>query len=370
MTNNSSYNYLLKIKRFSLSYTNPIEFDISALQYLRNKYSDLIEISLQMLRDEFFIDSELIENEFQKNLDWEVIERFILSEFIVAECLNLLSPHTLRLCAWYIKYRVIPISVFNKTLDLSYNKTDSYESYKLALNAGLLNLSSQLNGFITISNLENGLKFWNIHAMMLSRVVNCAYEEYLRRFDIECLKSPARLLNIYDGDKSPLLRSSVIETLFLALSAVNGYLIKSITWLQNFEKLRQTLDDLADMREDILNGRLTYTWLYALKQLGPNSKLEKNLIELWRQVRTNISDLEKMEYAENAIKLVNESDVYAHIEKIITKMIIDIELGIRNEMLPGNIEGLLILVKLKEAYFQRLKVLKFIDKKPELVHKF
>jgi hypothetical protein len=221
-----------------------------------------------------------------------------------------------------------------------------------------------MEGYSQLARIRKGVKFWDAHVELSGRVIALFHEELTMRFDESYLGTPTILIDRYNTKSSPLMRSSTLETFMRGMAAMCGRELKSVHWLELYEQSRQMLDDLADLWEDLLMGRLNYPVLVALKNYGPNSKLGALIKSLWNSRKQDPSKDELTPYWKTIKDLLSDAGAFQETCTLIDGWLKQVESSIGAELFSGNIGGLMTVVDLKKAYLARLSKLNFDNVKP------
>ena len=180
-----------------------------------------------------------------------------------------------------------------------------------------------------------------------------AYEEIFYKFDISILENPDLMISKYRTNQSPLLRSSTLETFAKIIVMKSDIELKSDGWLIKFEKMRQLLDDLLDIREDIKNGRITYPVLLALANKSFGKKLKQMIMIEWNSSISykQVLNDENWYRIKNIIIQAGAFDTSLSLAK---KWIDEVYNDIKKEAFCGDTTALFILLELKRAFADRI----------------
>ena len=352
--------------RYNSENEDPVKFDSIGLEKLKDLYKPLlVSVKHGLDDDPWFNEIYVSKKSIAPHLDWNRLGRHFLTVFAIGDALGINSEAVVDFSIFYAKHRLIPIQLYDFAIDNILYSYHSDSRLQIA-NIGLVNLLSQLNGgYIANTQFNKGDVFWKKYCELTGRVVKLAIEELGRRFDKVYLESPELVLKLYGTDQSPLLRSSTLETPFWGLKILFDAENVTDTWLKEFEQARQLLDDLGDLWEDILMGRVTYPILLSLKSYGINSELEKLIVRLWNAPNIDAQNTQPSDFdREIFIRFLNDTDSLSLSTKKVSQWLDKVESEILRQQFMGNIEGILILIDLKRAYLSRLIQANYKDQAP------
>ena len=181
----------------------------------------------------------------------------------------------------------------------------------------------------------------------LNRVYQSAFDEIQRKYNEEFLENPERILELYYTPKSPLLRSSTLELIFIGMADAHKIKIQNESWLTKFEEVRQELDDLSDIIEDVKKGRLTYTVLLSLKDTNTKNNVKKIIADVWNN---KIGFAWKESLLDSIYDLIQSNGYIDSIENKLN----EIQEEIWREKFDGDFNPLIIQIELKRAFLYRL----------------
>jgi len=344
----------------------PEEFDKIGMNYLIQKYGALLNNLKPQIEKSRIFQSEILENIAKKNINWEMIARHLFYAFATCDAFGQNPFDFQNIWVAYTRIRILPIVEFNKTMQ-SYSLSPKVVERQEFLKVALFNLAAELSGSIQLLNSEEGKRFWLAHAQMLGRIIELVYEEVNDRFNLQTLEKPEIVLKKYKTVNSPLLRSRLLETQINIISSVAAINTENINWLPFFEKLRQLLDDLSDIKEDIEIGRITYPVLVGLHREKSNGELLNIINKFWTQKLKNTKcNLNKKEWSAIKTILLKNNSIQYTCDKIL-KWYKKTKQALNENTLPGNVESLSLILELKKAYLYRLRKNNFDDKKPVFV---
>jgi hypothetical protein len=180
------------------------------------------------------------------------------------------------------------------------------------------------------------------------------------RYDEQYFLRPSLLLRIFETPVCPWFRSSALETLMLGVAEMHNLPRPETGWLRDFERMRQLLDDIADIRDDLVAGRLTYPVLVGLQSDRHAAALSDQIQTVWRA-----SPQERQSRMQNlwpTIKrLLSDADAYEACMRKIRIWERRIAEAINVGSFPGGTTYLHLVLDLKRALADRLTVQGFED---------
>ncbi len=350
---------------FDQNLYTPEEFDKKGMAELVSRYRYLIDETKENFYKTRMFSSDALEEYVKSNVNWSLVVRHLILGFASSEALAHPPSDFLDLWVAYIRVRILPIADFNKSMQKYSLSPHIYERHEF-LKIALYNIAAELLGINLLWEKPKGKEIWLTHAQMLGRVVQLAYEEVSNRFDKRILNNPVILLNKYETDHSPLFRSSILETQMRLISTVANIDLPRTEWLPTYEKLRQLLDDLADIKEDIEVGRLTFPVLIALQREGENGSLRKIIENHWDNKWHDFSHKKiTCSQWEEIKKYLSSCGAISTVKDIILGWYEEAKSSIHNGELPGNTDSFLLMLELKRSFLSRLENNNYTDKEPE-----
>ncbi|MCL4873544.1 hypothetical protein KJ039_05640 [bacterium] len=377
----AKYGYLENqgIPSYRLIFENPILFDRLAFEWLFSKYGDYLKEILEKLHcNEHFL-AFRIDEKFKNYLDSSLVCKQLLPLFATADAYDELEKNRAELIDTGVAYVLTKTASLNfidthVDLSLSYNiKRDIAEEKDSRLSV-LLSITSIFRGCDHFLNLPNGNFCLKIITEVFAHVMEIMTEDYCNRFNENDLINPKKRIQLYDQNfLSPFLGSGFYEATIRSALKINGkkenpYLIN---WLRDFRKLRQMIDEIADIEEDIRVGRLTYPVLLGLEKPFVGKEISSIVKNIWNLSRPIIkdnraSDMEtilKLNTNEEIKKsvsilydLLNDAHVwdelYEKTEELCLKLLNNIEYAFLESKNPT---GLILILLLKRAFLERLR---------------
>jgi hypothetical protein len=135
------------------------------------------------------------------------------------------------------------------------------------------------------------------------------YEDWAERYSEDLLAHPEERLTEYlHSPTSRILASGYWELMVKGSFASHGVAAppELISVLRSLRKLRQIVDEIADLDEDIRTGLITLPILYALRQDGARGQVGEAIRVLWRHQR-NEPDAPDGDLIAHVRKLVEEA---------------------------------------------------------------
>lgn len=205
-------------------------------------------------------------------------------------------------------------------------------------------------------------EFWRSQARLNTQVARAVFRELCLRYHASALERPEEMLKEYEGERSPLLRSSVLETVILSLCARNDLRLKSEKWVRHYEEMRQLFDDLVDIDDDLNHGRVTYPILLALATERHAAEVRAYIFESWQGAGGGRC---RAAHSKALLRdLLTASGALERTAERILDLGHTVRSGIVSEEFPGNPEGLLCLVEVKKAALHRLRANNWTPRRP------
>jgi hypothetical protein len=351
------------MKPLSADDLSPQDYDQYALGWLSDRYNTVIQQVRAAFYEMAFFYNPVLESCAKHNVDWAKVARHLFLGFAACEAYGRSPAMYVNLWVRYVRVRVLPIAHLNRamqSLALSVHDRSCVEFTTAALYAIAAQLLGQELSLTTSANRD----FWVVHASVLRRIVETVWDETQHRFLIEYLHQPDILLATYDSHNSPLLRSGMLEAVFMGISACLGIRQGVPQWVRDYEQLRQLLDDIADVKEDLQVGRLTFPVLVGL-HADVSASLRTLIEHYWASTIMNGSgNMESVVWAQ--IKSILKScGAFAVACARVRDWIVRVQKGIANHGFVGNTEPLLLIVELKRAFMARLIETDFDDREPK-----
>ena len=355
------------MRQFVAGRDDPAEFDIENLGYLRRRYLELLSEIRDEIEKRSGFQSRSLSRDIYYGEDWEIVARLLILGFAAAEALGVDPSSLMDLWVRYCQYRIFPIIAFNRSLDITREAMTADKRTKYVIKTGLNAFASQSTGFLDAKESNDGLIFWEVHSRYLSRISQIAYEEFSTRFDNNCLENPSILLKTYNTKLCPLLRSSTLEPLMVGIAKMYNIRLLSYAWIELYEKIRQLLDDIGDIWEDLTVGRLTYPVLIALRSAKEAIVLSRAIRELWQETSTLEKKTLDVKHWPKIKSSLKRSGALSNACDLVKAWHTEILSSLNREEFRGEIEPLLIIMQLKSAFLARLIEFDFDDHKPEFV---
>jgi hypothetical protein len=338
---------------------DPVAYDTYAISALRTRYDSV----LGKVKDDFarwgHFDSPLIHGRDLGPQEWTATARHLLLAFAACEALSCDPLDFTPLWQSYVAIRVVPILRMNECMRRQ-PALDECGTDLLA--ASLRTMGALASADQLCATVPHFTPFWAAVSGLYRRMLEAVYEEVLSRYEEAPLWSPYAALAKYDTALSPLLRSSMLEMPLLGLARSVGQVVEPSAWVTDYEKARQLLDDVADVREDLGRGRLTFPVLSALT--GPGSGSLRSAIQrAWSQIGDNVPAFDStavwFEVKQEIVRLGG----YQKSVELIEQWLANVESG-STLTLGGDLEPLLAHVDLKRALLRRLEQSDFDDSPP------
>lgn len=327
------------------------EFDRTALTFLRDRYDDVLREVLSGLDGSC--------QERLSSTERTAVARHLLLAFAACEALGLAPSDLVDLWQAYSTMRIIPLLRVNERMGTPSSRCASPNQLLVACLQTMVSLTyaNELR-----DSVPRFSQFWSAIVGPYRRILTVVCEEVSLRYDARAVLAPGIALVKYDSNLSPLLRSSMLEMPLLGVAAVAGTQIEPSSWVQNYERARQLLDDAADVRGDLGGGRLTYPVLISLS--APDSGgLRERILHMWEVAeRSGTPRIADREWAWLRAEITRLGGYEASSAQALD-WLDTVERGCLTA-LRGDPEPLLVHIELKRAFLERLQWYGFEDRPP------
>lgn len=259
---------------------DPVGFDREATRYLIGVCHPVIEPVIARLRRERFAFASM-RAAHADALDVEVLYR----QCIPAACLGLAAGVPERDLIDHLEaYALCQTLILNhvdRHLDLSTSPTAGHSPLLLSdvRVTGCYALAALYEGISVLPPSAAGAAALAAMARVSVLIVQSMYENYTTRFDHTLLREPERVLADYrDPLRTRHLGSGFYSSSVLGLYAYAGVAVPDDLpgILEDLRRVRQRVDELADLHEDTVTGMVTYP--VALLLAGPRGGEAREVI--------------------------------------------------------------------------------------------
>jgi hypothetical protein len=332
------------------------------MSHLKSKYLHVLnDVKLEFTKTRWFYSDEA-EHSAIASIDWAASYRHLIGGFAISEALGHDPEEFTDYWVCYLRSRVIPIMKYNSVMEMTDQSIAQFRNS--ILSETLHNMAAYMCANEQFKRLTKGDEVLVIYSRITRRIIEIVFQEVIYRFDRSILYDPAKMIDKYETRLSPLLRSSMVETHYYALSKMIGVSPGEEAWPELYERSRQLLDDLSDIRFDIARGRLTLPVLVGLLSEGATGALRSSIETAWRRTESGhhheLGDDEWFNIKRRLKDLRAFDDICSRISAWMT----EVRMGLLGADLPGDISSILLLVELKRAHLSRLVDLDFDDQEP------
>lgn len=345
---------------------DPVGYNDAVVGFFREKYAKYIVSVFKELEKRKNSEMGPWLSESLSSVPKRNIERHIFPVFAAASCSGGISKHHLAFCSAFIRAISLPVLRIDRRVDRPATKRiEEHDSICKSSNAFLIESCLFYDGFLDICRLPNGKEIMELVASNYLQVYSSLYYEMMHRYNLNYLFNPKKRLQwIFRSRFSPLTcnyLSATIQPSILLNSKKVDTDIKKLT--ESFGRLRQLCDQICDVKEDITMGNVTIPVLYAL--LNDNNKLASMMRTLWIEVQDLGSDsdlsvlsLHAANIKEMTQKLGGFRRAYSLADKWYRQTMSLISKCNRK---PGGGIEVTLLIRLKRAYLERLKLNNWSD---------
>lgn len=359
-------------------FSNPIKFDRDTFNILGSRYGTYLHRVIRDVQREEYFKSAEINSIIHSNLDHQLICKQVLPLFATADAYGKLEKFERQLISFAKQYILIVTSTYNSIdsqidLCVSYNtETDLSEKWNME-KVSLFGISSIISGFKNLFYEKNGEKLVEIISDVYSDISEIMFLDYEHRFDTMLLESTNEAIEKYlTSELSALVGSGFYEvTIRAAMQIIEEDITNDqMVFMKDFRRLRQIVDEIADVVEDVRVGRVTLPFLLAL--LNPKYKKQvDNLIrDIWKTSNEVIDN-----YSHSKNRLISElsqdpklkaltdtlydklikSGVFDLTYNIAEQIFTNVVSGLKTHFPRHNMDGLVRIAYLKKAFLERLK---------------
>lgn len=349
--------YLKDCKKFDPNKDNPEDYDKKNIEELARTYRVVLESVRNAIESEYALSAANKTKFVCKYMNWDSLAFQLIAGCTVAESLDIAPNSQLPFWLYYTKSRILPALLLNSLIGKAAQDGDTY-SITLGSMYAIQYMWEGVRGLAETSqgaNIVSVLAHYNVQ-------VSCAVgNELSNRYSDLYLENPSKLLKEYRQGNSPLLRSSILETVAHVFCIMRGINSVSIGWVRKYEEIRQSFDDLVDLTNDIKKGRVTYPVLFALIDPTYGKKIKREIEKIWDKSRnqesvdSNITILKGYLIDSGVLKKVSDQ-VEWRLESVISE--------INNSDLPGPRDKLLCWLEVKRSALARMKINKWTGYRP------
>lgn len=356
---------------------SPLAYDARALTYLRDKYCSKVKPAVEKLRLKMF-DNEDLQSFHSKSIDIELIYRQCFPMCIIQETYFPDRDNIEDLIFSFCLCKTLTLNKIDSILDNSTHDPDINAVEALDVNTIMCySLSSLSLGIMNLLRFNNGQKAIQEIIKMNFYLLQCMFSDYKNCFNEKMIYQTDSYINKYSDPKSSrYLGSGFYESTIRATFAFYNEPTPAFfnELLFRMRSLRQQVDEIADVREDLSSGLLTLPVLLLLKK---KPHMNKYIIKAWKCSKRIIKQNKSLAIKINTLK--TDQDLYAQVDAIINeienegifKYLYDIciENAYSCNSIISNFIGekhdLNVIVDLKIAFLNRLKEYSWIDKRPK-----
>ncbi|MFG3420584.1 hypothetical protein [Micromonospora sp. NPDC048063] len=276
------------MKRF-LPGTDPIDYDFRTTVDLLARYGEPIFLACRQLREVDFLFPRMALLH-QDAIDPELLFRQTLPSVAVGTRLGV-EPSAL---AEYVKIYALGQTLVLNNMDRHLDLSASYSLRDPALLLADVNstmcfaVTSVLTMVREASLTPAGRRALPVMAGVTAEIVQSMHDNYAGRFDLAALDHPDTLVDWYrTNDRSRHLGSGFYTSGLLGLLAYVAQPVPEglAEVLRKMRRLRQRVDELADLFEDTATGLVSYPVARGLADLAVSLDLRMLVGQLWRRAR-------------------------------------------------------------------------------------
>ncbi|MFZ2411315.1 MAG: hypothetical protein WAW23_07080 [Candidatus Methanoperedens sp.] len=342
---------------------DPIDFNDAVIGFFKTKYAEQIESVFIELRER--ADSKLNPwlGEILSSMPRRLIERQIFPIFAAASSSGGLTRNHLKFCSAFVR----AVSLPNLRIDFWIDQPATKKRNIISMSqiAPLAQFCLNNDGFSDLYKLPNAKKIMELIVSNNLKDGSSQYYEMMHRYDIDYLSNPKKNLELILNSPFSPLTSMYFSTTIQASILLNSKTVDNNAkrFTEHYGRLRQLVDQINDVEEDITMGNITIPILYAL--LENDNRLEFEIKNLWAGIQGDESDrnisvlsIQVAEIKELVQKLGGFECAYRMADRLYNQTI-----GLASKCLgrPGIDVEVMLLIRLTRAYLERLKLNNWAD---------
>lgn len=329
---------------------DPVRFNDAVVRFFRTKYGIYTKQVLKELRRHSRRRKWL--RDLLDLASWRKVERHFFPVFATASILGGVTPNHVTFCSAYARAVSLPVLGIDRLIDRpEFEQTQTRSAYKDLLSYWC----SNYDGIRDLIRLPNGQRVLDLVSSNYYDVFCSLFEDLLSRYDDSLLSRPERTLASFF--RSP---HSQLTCKYFAVTVQASFLISSqdidsntIAFSESFGRIRQLIDEVADVSEDLKMGKVTLPVLFCLAR--DDSRYKSAILDLWKKVRYG-GDSALVIGALNRIKQMTISLGGYERAYALADMWCRDAIGSMASCME-----LRILLRLKRAYLERLKINDWAD---------
>lgn len=345
---------------------DPVSFNEEVIGFFKKKYADQIKYVFIELQKR--ADSELSPwlSEILSSIPRKFIERQLYPIFAAASSSGGITRNHLKFCSAFVRAVSLPNFRIDYWIDQPGIKRNKRQNIIcIPQIAPLAQFCLNNDGLLDLYELTNTTK---IMELIVSDNLQDGYSQYyemMHRYDADYLFNPKKNIEwILSSRFSPLTSmyfSTTIQASILLNSEKVYHNVKR--FVKHYGRLRQLVDQISDVEEDIIMGNVTIPIHYAL--LEDNDKLESEIKNLWAGIKGEISesDISVLSlHATEIKKLVQKLGGFEQAYKLADRLYSQtMDCASKCIGRPGIGVEVMLLIRLKRAYLERLKLNNWAD---------
>jgi hypothetical protein len=363
---------------YGLVFSDPIDFDRRTFHFLYQKYGRFLGEVLHRLRHNDVFNSQSLNTTFRKYLDAQLVCKQLMPLFATADAHGLLKESEEDLIQFGLGYVITKTTALNALdthvdLSISYNTEKDVAQERDSRATTLLCISSIFRGFNLLNSGCAAGRSVDIVSSVFAEVMEIMFEDYRSRFNIHDLTVPDKRLDLYkNGKLSPLKGSGFYEATIRSGLAIIGVEEQPgmDVFLTNFRKLRQIVDEIADVPEDIRVGRLTFPVLIGLTNDKFSHAIISTVRRIWeisgeivclssRNDMSTIATLKEDTRLKSLVSdlglLLEQSNAWEEAYVFADNLFLEVVESMEKLFPPDNLGSLLEIALLKRAFLERLR---------------
>lgn len=374
----------MAIQRYSPA-EDPIEFDIHGLECMIRIAGPVIERGIELLNasPNTFREMDAIDRDA---IDVELIYRQCALSSMVAQTRSYASDKAAHFVALFCRIQTLLLNNMDRHLDLSasYTIRDPTKLMSDVRNLLCFVPHTMLKGISEAPSDTGWAASLKSMANVTDTIIQSMHSNYVSRFDRGLLNNPKILFHEYlESPRSRHLGSGFYSS---SIGGLNAFFCEDTSpatsaLLANMRRLRQRIDEISDLYEDLMTGLLTYPVVLGLmSHTDGRPPLDFYIRAAWNKsldivraytgnARSTIQhvigdqDLQESfsEIFETLVEVGALDQVYIEALNLCER----IEDEVRATVPDREQEVYLLVLDLKRAYLERLRLQGWMDLPPE-----
>lgn len=342
-----------------LTSEDPTDYDLSVLRSLHTAYREI----LCVIRNDKYFDlaTDLFPEYGSGNEStlYEAAFRHTLHGLAAARFVKLEPRQVPALWSAYFRVRVLPSVMYNSLTGSTHTGRGLADDVDFE-KAYLISLSALLEGSEALIQLQNGAAAWLNHVGGSLTILRSADTERRTRYRSDRLHELSAGTGLAAFESDTLKRSQMLKPVTAIVAAIAGWSQPDIGFTAYYDTARQLLDDVSDVREDLLGGRVSLPVVRAMRSPDVGGRIVESIEALWADHDTGRERVERL------LDQIIETDAFEQTLRDAESRLDKFEAEAIRASTENGADGLLQLSYLKRAFVERLRRHDFRDVRPDM----